>query len=86
MAVAVGRQSVRSREVASPHCGGGVGRLPGVVGTADLADLQDRLERFEDRYNPTARPFDRRFTHRDLTVMLDRVDTHQPRPEVAVAV
>ena len=35
---------------------------------ADLAELQDRLERFEDRYNQTARPFDWRFTRSDLRI------------------
>jgi hypothetical protein len=42
---------------------------------ADLAALGDRLERFTDRYNQTARPFDWRFTTTDLAAMLDRVDT-----------
>lgn len=31
----------------------------------DLGELADRLERFEDRYNATARPFDWRFTTTD---------------------
>ncbi len=52
---------------------------------ADLDDLADRLRRFEDRYNQTARPFDWRFTRSDLAAMLERVDAHRPRPEVAVA-
>jgi transposase len=43
---------------------------------ADLAELADRLERFEDRYNATARPFDWRFTQADLAVMLERLDAH----------
>jgi transposase len=47
---------------------------------ADLAALADRLERFEDRYNQTARPFDWRFTSRDLAAMLERLDAHRPRP------
>jgi hypothetical protein len=48
---------------------------------ADLAALQDRLERFEDRYNATARPFDWRFTSTDLAAMLERVDaTTTPAP------
>jgi transposase len=45
---------------------------------ADLAAMADRLERFEDRYNQTARPFDWRFTRRDLDAMLERLDAHRP--------
>jgi hypothetical protein len=41
----------------------------------DLAGLADRLGRFEDRYNDTARPFDWRLTSRDLAAMLDCLDT-----------
>lgn len=41
---------------------------------ADLAALGDRLERFADRYNQTATPFDWRFTTTDLAAMLERVD------------
>jgi len=44
---------------------------------ADLGVLADRLERFEDHYNRTARPFDWRFTSRDLAAMLDRLDAHR---------
>jgi hypothetical protein len=52
---------------------------------ADLAALADRLERFEDRYNKTARPFDWRFTSRDLAAMLERLDAHQPREATLAA-
>lgn len=52
---------------------------------ADLAELADRLCRFEDRYNETARPFDWRFTRGDLAEMLQRLDTHQLEPEAALA-
>jgi transposase len=55
------------------------------AGFADLADLQDRLERFEERYNATARPFDWRFTSSDLTAMLERVDAHRPQHDVPLA-
>ena len=44
---------------------------------ADLAALSDRLERFADRYNQTATPFDWRFTTTDLTAMLERVDNRR---------
>jgi transposase len=42
---------------------------------ADLAELGDRLLRFQDRYNTTARPFDWRFSTADLHDMLRRVDS-----------
>lgn len=44
---------------------------------ADLGELADRLERFEDRYNATATPFDWRFTTTDLARLLERLDAHQ---------
>jgi len=50
---------------------------------ADLAALADRLERFEDRYNQTAHPFDWRFTSADLATMVDRLDAHRPREVLA---
>ena len=49
----------------------------------DLVALGDRLERFTDRYNQTARPFDWRFTTADLAARLERVDAH--RHETAAA-
>lgn len=52
---------------------------------ADLAALADRLERFEERYNATARPFDWRFTSSDLTAMIERLDAHRPRDDVPLA-
>jgi transposase len=51
----------------------------------DLAALADRLERFEDRYNQTARPFDWRFTRTDLAAMLERLNTHPHQDQVSVA-
>lgn len=51
-----------------------------VIKPADFADLDalgDRLERFADRYNQTATPFDWRFTTADLTAMLERVDNRR---------
>ena len=59
-----------------------------VIKPADFADLDalgDRLERFEQRYNTTARPFDWLFTSSDLAAMLDRLDAHRPRGDVALA-
>jgi transposase len=43
----------------------------------DLGELADRLERFEDRYNATASPFDWRFTTTDLARLLEHLDAHQ---------
>jgi hypothetical protein len=59
-----------------------------VVKPADFADLSvlaDRLERFEDRYNQTARPFDWRFTRTDLVGMMQRLDTHHTAPDTTLA-
>jgi NAD(P)H-flavin reductase len=52
---------------------------------ADLAALADRLERFEDRYNHTARPFDWRFTRNDLAAMMQRLDAHRAEPDATLA-
>jgi transposase len=52
---------------------------------ADLAELADRLRGFEQRYNQTARPFDWRFTTKDLSVLLERLDAHQPEPQALSA-
>jgi len=41
---------------------------------ADLAALADRLSRFEERYNASSRPFDWRFTTKDLAGLLERLD------------
>jgi hypothetical protein len=51
----------------------------------DLAALADRLCRFEERYNVTARPFDWRFTSRDLATMLERLEAHRPEAELPLA-
>ncbi|MGH9099072.1 MAG: IS630 family transposase [Acidimicrobiales bacterium] len=45
---------------------------------ADLAALADRLVRFTERYNATARPFDWRFSTKDLAALLERLDAHRP--------
>jgi transposase len=51
----------------------------------DLAALADRLLRFEDHYNATARPFDWRFSSSDLAAMLARLDAHRPQEERPLA-
>jgi transposase len=47
----------------------------------DLADVENRLEAFHDHYNLAARPFNWRYTKKDLDALLkrlaDRVPTHK---------
>ena len=52
---------------------------------ADLGALADRLCRFAERYNATARPFDWRFTSRDLAAMLERLEAHRTEVELPLA-
>jgi transposase len=52
---------------------------------ADLAELANRLCRFEQRYNQTARPFDWRFTTKDLSGLLERLDAYQPQAQCSLA-
>jgi transposase len=47
---------------------------------ADLEQLAQRLERFETRYNATARPFDWRFSTADLAALIERLDVPRPAP------
>ena len=42
----------------------------------DLAEIRDRLQAFEDRYNATAQPFQWKFTTSDLDDLLSRLDRH----------
>ena len=44
---------------------------------ASLADLEQQLLRFQQRYEQSARPFEWTFTRRDLTRLLQRIDCHQ---------
>ena len=44
----------------------------------DLDVVTDRLAAFEVRYNQTAHPFKWKFTTRDLTELLARLDNHKP--------
>ena len=52
---------------------------------ADLAALADRLQRFTDRFNKTAAPFDWRFTSKDLQAKLQRIDTSGEPGEILAA-
>jgi transposase len=51
----------------------------------DLADVQDRLEAFQERYNFAARPFDWKYTTKDLADLLDRLAAHDTAPLPAAA-
>ncbi len=46
---------------------------------ASLADLEQQLLRFQQRYELSARPFEWSFTRRDLTGLLHRIDCNQQR-------
>ncbi|MCW3838496.1 IS630 family transposase [Micromonospora yasonensis] len=49
----------------------------------DLADVENRLEAFHDHYNLGARPFNWRYTKKDLDALLKRLATHTPLPTAA---
>jgi hypothetical protein len=44
---------------------------------ASLADLEQQLLRFQNRYEQSARPFDWTFTRHDLARLLKRIDRHE---------
>ncbi|GAA1675551.1 hypothetical protein GCM10009733_085760 [Nonomuraea maheshkhaliensis] len=46
----------------------------------DLADIEARLEAFEDHYNFLARPFNWRYTKHDLDQLLKRLAAHNTGP------
>jgi hypothetical protein len=46
----------------------------------DTDAVSDHLSAFENRYNPTAQPFQWKFTATDLTELLARLDNHKPDP------
>jgi hypothetical protein len=46
----------------------------------DLADVQTGLEAFEERYNFAARPFNWKYTTKDLDDLLDRLAAHHAGP------
>jgi hypothetical protein len=43
----------------------------------DLAEIEQRLTRFEVRYTTAAKPFKWKFTTNDLADLLERLDRHQ---------
>jgi len=42
-----------------------------------LAEVEDRLLRFQEHYKAIAKPFEWRFTRYDLPALLDRLDEQQ---------
>jgi len=48
-----------------------------------LAQLEDRLLRFQDHYCATARPFEWKFTRHDLKVLLSKLQAHEQMPAKA---
>ncbi len=48
-----------------------------------LAELEERLYRFQAHYQAVARPFDWKFTRRDLLRLLARLDAAQKRSKSA---
>jgi transposase len=51
----------------------------------DLADIEARLEAFQDHYNFAAQPFNWRYTKHDLDLLLKRLATHRSGPLAAAA-
>jgi transposase len=51
----------------------------------DLADVEARLEAFQDHYNFAAQPFNWRYTTKDLNDLLDRLATHGNAPTATAA-
>ena len=44
----------------------------------DLTDIENRLTAFQDLYNLAARPFNWKYTTKDLNALLARIATHEP--------
>jgi transposase len=51
----------------------------------DLADVEARLEAFQEHYNFAALPFNWKYTTKDLDDLLDRLATHDAAPQPAAA-
>jgi hypothetical protein len=49
----------------------------------DLTDVEDRLTAFEEHYNLAARPFNWRYTKKDLDQLLERLPAPEPLPTTA---
>jgi hypothetical protein len=48
-----------------------------------VAQVQDRLLRFQERYEQAARPFQWKFTRRDLQQLLAKLQLHPPETSAA---
>jgi hypothetical protein len=51
----------------------------------DLNDVENRLTAFQDLYNAAARPFNWKYTTKDLNALLARIATHERNPPLALA-
>ena len=51
----------------------------------DLADVENRLMAFQDLYNLAARPFNWKYTKKDLNALLARIAAHEPDAFTATA-
>ena len=51
----------------------------------DLTDVENRLTAFQDLYNAAARPFNWKYTTKDLNALLARIATHERNPQLALA-
>jgi hypothetical protein len=49
----------------------------------DLADVEDRLLAFQDRYNFTAQLFNWTYTRHDLDDLLKRISAHEARASLS---
>jgi len=48
-----------------------------------LAEIEDRLLGFQERYQQVAKPFEWKFTRRDLRRLLSRLESEEPERRLA---
>jgi len=51
----------------------------------DLADVENRLTAFQHLYSAAAKPFNWKYTTKDLNALLARITTHERNPPLALA-
>jgi hypothetical protein len=51
----------------------------------DLTDVENRLTAFQDLYNAAARPFNWKYTTKDLNALLARIAAHERKSPLALA-
>jgi hypothetical protein len=51
----------------------------------DLTDIQNRLTAFQDLYNAVARPFNWKYTTKDLNALLTRIAAHEHNAPLVLA-